>query len=176
MEEKMDTQIETTKRTKICRDSDSGVSKDCPMDIWQQTMEDFQRRFELHKVNVKAYSPLALAYIGDTIFDLIFRTLVVSRFNMAAHKYHKEVCRYVSAVAQSEMVEQIQELFTDEELEIYKRGRNSKPYNRAKNASVIEYQRATGLEALVGYLYLDGRMERIFELIKEGICRMNGGE
>lgn len=164
-----------TEKIEICQKETEEVLPQVP-DVWQQAMEEFRRQFAIDKVNVKAYSPLALAYIGDTVFDMIFRTLVVSRLNMAAHKYHKEVCRYVSAVAQSEMVEQIQELFTEEELEIYKRGRNSKPYNKAKNASVMEYQRATGLEALVGYLYLDGRIERILELVKEGICRINGEE
>ena len=172
MEERIESEAETTG---INQKTETAMLQK-PEDIWHLAMEDFQKQFGISKVNVKAYSPLSLAYIGDTIFDMIFRTLVVSRFNMAAHKYHKKVCQYVSAVAQSQMVEQIQELFTEEELEIYKRGRNSKPYNKAKNASVIEYQRATGLEALVGYLYLDGRMERIFELVKEGICRMNGGE
>ena len=154
MEERIESEAETTG---INQEIETAMLQKSE-DIWHLAMEDFQKQFGISKVNVKAYSPLSLAYIGDTIFDMIFRTLVVSRFNMAAHKYHKE------------------ELFTEGELEIYKRGRNSKPYNKAKNASVIEYQRATGLEALIGYLYLDGRMERIFELVKEGICRMNGGE
>lgn len=142
--------------------------------VWEQAGKQFQDFFQLDKVNVRAYSPLALAYVGDTVFDMIFRTIVVSRHNMAAHKYHKKVCAYVSAVAQSEMVEKIQDCLTDEELDIYKRGRNSKPYNKAKNASVMEYQRATGLEALIGYLYLDGRMGRILELMKLGMEHLDG--
>lgn len=150
------------------KEQEQGTTEKQPV-LWEQVQEQFRDCFGIPRVDVRGYSPLALAYIGDTVFDLIFRTVVVSRHNMAAHKYHKKVCTYVSAVAQSEMVEQIQDSFSVEEMDIYKRGRNSKPYNKAKNASVMEYQRATGLEALIGYLYLQGRMDRILELLKQGM-------
>ncbi len=136
---------------------------------WTTAFDSMIESFNVKHPDVKGYSPLALAYIGDTVFDLIFRTVVVSRANMAANKYHNEVKHYVSAVAQSDMVERMKEHFTEEEERVYLRGRNSKPYNKAKNASVIEYQRATGLECLVGYLYLDGRMDRVLQLIHYGI-------
>ena len=134
-------------------------------DSWAAAFDSLIESFNIKAPDVKGYSPLALAYIGDTVFDLIFRTLVVSRCNMAANKYHNEVKHYVSAVAQSEMVEKMKEHFTEEEERVYLRGRNSKPYNKAKNASVMEYQRATGLECLVGYLYLQKNMKRVIELI-----------
>lgn len=132
-------------------------------------MAKLREQFGLGKLDANTYSPLALAYIGDTIYDMIFRTIVVGQSNMAAHKYHKKVCTYVSAVAQSEMFEKIKDYLTEQEMAVYKRGRNSKPYNKAKNASSIEYQRATGLEALVGYLYLSDNMDRIIELVKLGL-------
>ena len=128
--------------------------------------------FGIKEIAADTYSPLALAYIGDTVYDMIFRTIVVGRVNMAPHKYHKKVCSYVSAVAQSNMVEAIKDRLTDKELRIYKRGRNSKPYNKAKNASSIEYQRATGLEALVGYLYLNDEMDRLYELLSYGLGKL----
>ena len=118
------------------------------------------------------YSPLALAYIGDTVYDMVFRTIAVASANMAPHKYHKIVCKYVSAVAQSEMVEAIKNQLTEKELKIYKRGRNAKPYHKAKNASSIEYQRATGLEALTGYLYLNDEMDRLYELLAYGLDKL----
>lgn len=135
-----------------------------------------KEHFEMGGIDANTYSPLALAYIGDTVYDMVFKTIVVGKVNMAAHKYHKRVCSYVSAVAQSEMIEYIKDILTEKELDIYKRGRNSKPYNKAKNASTIEYQRATGLEALVGYLYLSDNMERICELIKYGLSQMEKKE
>jgi|UPI000484F10E ribonuclease-3 family protein len=134
-------------------------------DAWAVAIESLLDGFDVKAPDVKGYSPLALAYVGDTVFDLVFRTVVVSRHNMAANKYHNEVKNYVSAVAQSEMVEKMKEHFTEEEERVFLRGRNSKPYNKAKNASVIEYQRATGLECLVGYLYLKKDMKRVIELI-----------
>jgi ribonuclease-3 family protein len=140
--------------------------------LWEPVRQQFAQQFGLHKVDVRAYSPLALAYLGDTVFDLIFRTIVVSQHNMAANKYHKKVCNYVSAVAQSEMVELLMDELTQEEMEIYKRGRNSKPYSKAKNASAMEYQRATGLECLVGYLYLSGQMERLLQLVQMAMERL----
>ena len=130
-----------------------------------------KEQFGIDRLDAGTYSPLALAYIGDTIYDMIFRTMVVGQSNMAAHKYHKKVCTYVSAVAQSQMFENIKEELTEAEMAVYKRGRNAKPYNKAKNASTMEYQRATGLEALVGYLYLSDNMDRIIELVKLGLER-----
>ncbi len=144
--------------------------------VWKPAIEAFKEKFELPENDVRTYSPLAFAYIGDTVYDMIFRTIVVSRKNMAAHKYHKEVCRYVSAVAQSKMVEVLKDIWTDEEEAMYRRGRNSNPYNKAKNASVIEYQRATGLECLMGYLYLKGDFDRIMELVKYGLEHIDDSE
>ena len=135
-------------------------------------MAKLKEKFGLGEIDANAYSPLSLAYLGDTIYDMVFRTIVVGGCNMAAHKYHKKVCSYVSAVAQSNMVALIQDEFTEQEMAIYKRGRNAKPYNKAKNASAIDYQRATGLEALVGYLYLSDNIDRIYELLQLGLSKM----
>ncbi|NBH27550.1 ribonuclease III [Lachnospiraceae bacterium] len=128
--------------------------------------------FNLKEVDIRTYSPLALAYIGDGVYDLIFRTAVVQKGNTSAHKLHHQTIQYVKAPAQAHMVSVLMDEFTPEEMAVYKRGKNAKPYTMAKNATMAEYKKATGLEALVGYLYLCGRLERILELIQTGLHKM----
>ena len=125
-----------------------------------------KEQFHLPDVDIKSYSPLALAYIGDSIFALIIRTIVVGKGNTKASQLHKRTSQVVKASAQSQMVEKLLPLMTPEEETIYKRGRNAKSPTMAKNATMAEYRRATGLEALMGFLYLDNQFERIVELIQ----------
>lgn len=116
-----------------------------------------RQEFECKEVDIRAYSPLTLAYIGDAIYDLIIRTIVVERANRPANKLHKTVVRYVNAGTQAQMIMALEEELTEEEKAVYHRGRNAKSYTSAKNASIADYRKATGLEALFGYLYLQGR-------------------
>lgn len=125
------------------------------------------------QADVRAYSPLALAYIGDAIYDLIIRTVVVERANRPANELHRITVRYVSAGAQSKIVEALMDSFTEEELAVYRRGRNSKPHTTAKNASAKDYLQATGFEAVLGYLYLADNMPRVLELVREGIAHVD---
>lgn len=125
--------------------------------------------FEGKEVDIKTYSPLTFAYIGDDVFDLVIRTIVVNKGNTSPNKLHNMVIRYVSAKAQAKMYDAISPLLNDEEQDVLRRGRNSKPHTKAKNASSADYMKATALETLIGYLYLRDDMERIFELIKIGI-------
>lgn len=122
------------------------------------------------QADVRAYSPLALAYIGDAVYDLIIRTVVVERANRSANELHRITIRYVSAGAQSKIAEALLDRLTEEERVVYRRGRNSKPHTTAKNASAKDYLQATGLEAVLGYLYLSDNMPRVLELVKEGIA------
>lgn len=122
------------------------------------------------QADIRAYSPLALAYIGDAVYDLIIRTVVVERANRPANELHRLTVRYVSAGAQSKIAEALMDRLTEEEQAVYRRGRNSKPHTTAKNASAREYLQATGFEAVLGYLYLADNMPRVLELIKEGIA------
>ena len=115
------------------------------------------------------YSPLALAYLGDAIFDAIIRTRVVKEANCPPHKLHQKVSGIVNARSQCRMIQSLREELTEQEYAIYRRGRNSKPYTKAKNASLDEYLEATGFEALIGYLYLDDQMERLHELVRKGL-------
>ena len=128
--------------------------------------------FGLKVVDMKAYSPLTLAYIGDAVYELVIRTMVVEKGNRQASQLHRLTTSYVKAQAQAAMIEALESELTEEELAIYKRGRNAKSYTSAKNASILDYRKATGLEALIGYLYLSGREERVLFLIKEGISRI----
>ncbi len=125
--------------------------------------------FSLREVDVNQYSPLALAYIGDSIYDLIIKTLVVNEGNQQVQKLHKRTSRFVQASAQSKMMRTLQERLTEEEHAVYKRGRNAKSVSPAKNQSVTDYRRATGFEALVGYLYIKKEWKRMLELIKTGL-------
>ena len=108
------------------------------------------------QVNAYQYSPLALAYMGDSILDLLVKKYFVTHSNMQPHKYHVEVSKIVKAVNQADYIDQIME-----ELDVYKRGRNTNTHSKAKNATMGQYRKATGLEALYGYLYLKGDMERL---------------
>lgn len=124
---------------------------------------------QLPEVDVVTYSPLALAYIGDGVYDLVIRSIVVGRGNTKASRLHQATSRLVKAHAQSEMMHVLQPLLTQEELDVYRRGRNAKSPTMAKNATMSDYRRATGFEALMGYLYLTDRFERLMELVRAAL-------
>lgn len=128
-----------------------------------------QGMFPGKKQDIRGYSPLTLAYIGDAVYDLIIRTVVVEQANRPANALHHITVKYVSAGAQARIAEALLDRLTEEEQAVYRRGKNSKPHTTAKNASVADYMKATGFEAVIGYLYLTDNMERILELVREGI-------
>ena len=107
---------------------------------------------------------LNLAYIGDTVFDMLVRTMLVTGASEPVNRLNRKASSIVNAASQSRMVEVLEPLFTEDETAVYRRGRNAKSATRAKNASIQDYRRATGLEAVFGYLYLCGEHERIREL------------
>ena len=122
------------------------------------------------QVNANQYSPLALAYMGDSILDLLVKKYFVTHSNMQPHKYHVEVSKIVKAVNQADYIDQIMEELSEDELDVYKRGRNTNTHSKAKNATMGQYRKATGLEALYGYLYLKGDMERL-QYFVDGMIR-----
>lgn len=130
---------------------------------------DILASFPGKQQDIRSYSPLALAYIGDAVYDLIIRTVVVGRANRPVNELHRTVVKYVSASAQSRIVQALMESFTEEERSVYRRGKNSKPHTTAKNASVADYLKATGFEAVIGHLYLTDRMDRALELVRTGL-------
>lgn len=123
-------------------------------------------QFHIEEQDVKTYSPLTLAYIGDGVFDLVIRSLVVGKGNTNTNQLHRQTSKVVKAASQSAMVEKILPYLTKEEEAVYKRGRNAKSGTMAKNATMSDYRRATGFEALMGYLYLTNNFERLMELVK----------
>lgn len=134
-------------------------------------LEQIKKEFECKEVDVRAYSPLTLAYIGDAVYDLVIRTVVVERANRAANELHKRAVKFVQAGTQAAMITALQEILTEDELAVFKRGRNAKSNTSAKNASITDYRKATGFEALIGFLYLTNQTDRLLFLVKEGIER-----
>ena len=117
--------------------------------------------------NPNEYNSLVLAFIGDTLNDLYVRSrLIAEHGGMNAHKLHESASKRVCAHGQSEALKLIEPLLSEQELAAYKRGRNTKSYTVPKNADVGEYRRATGFEALLGWLYVSGKSERLEELLK----------
>ncbi|SHH85111.1 ribonuclease-3 family protein [Caloranaerobacter azorensis DSM 13643] len=116
------------------------------------------------KNKVKMLSPLQLAYIGDAIYELLIRTYLLSKKNISVNELHKEAVKYVKAKAQADIVHNLQDKLTEEEWSIIKRGRNAKSGSAPKNAELIDYKYATGFETLMGFLYLIGDNERIYEI------------
>ena len=119
-------------------------------------------------------SPLNLAYVGDSIMDLIVRTELVRAGSEPVNVMHKKASAVVNAANQSRMAGVLEPLFTEDEAAVYRRGRNAKSATHAKNASILDYRRATGLEAVFGYLYLKGEYERLMELYKTGTGNTGG--
>lgn len=140
----------------------------------EESLRYLKEQFALPDVDIRTYSPLVLAYIGDGIYELMVRTVLVEQGNRQANTLHKKASSYVKASAQSAMILAIQEELTEEEEKIYKRGRNAKTVTMAKHASMHDYRHATGFEALMGYLYLTHQMRRMIDLIKMGMERMGG--
>jgi ribonuclease-3 family protein len=128
----------------------------------------FKEQMQLPNKNIRSYSPLALAYIGDAVYDLLIRTEVVAKGNCQVNKYHKQVSSIVKAQSQAELVHVLLDELTEEEQDVYRRGRNANSYTKAKNASMGNYHRATGFEALIGYLYLTEQYSRITDLLRIG--------
>lgn len=136
---------------------------------WKSYMRD---EFEMKEVNIDSYSPLTLAYIGDSVYDLIIKSLVINEGNKQVKKLHQDSSRKVQASAQSEMMRVIQEVLTEEEHAVYRRGRNTKSVSPARNQSLTDYRRATGFEALIGWLYLKNDWKRIIDLVKIGLAHL----
>ena len=131
--------------------------------------EIIKQNMDLDDINITDYSPLTLAYIGDGIYEIVIRTVIVDEANRQVNKIHKAASNLVKAGTQAKMIHYIMDDLTDEELTIYKRGRNAKAVTRAKNATMSEYRTATGFEALMGWLYLTGQSERMMKLIKKSV-------
>ncbi len=131
--------------------------------------ECIQEYFGCKEQDIRNYSPLTLAYIGDCVYELIVRTVIVGKGNKQPQKLHREAAGFSKAGTQSAIYKALLDEVSEEEADVLKRGRNAHTHSKAKNATLTDYKNATALEALVGYLYLTGRMERVLELLKLGL-------
>lgn len=130
-----------------------------------------KEKFEAGGQEPRQLSPLTLAFIGDSVYGMIIKTMVVLAGNCPANELDKKAVKYVKATTQAKIFDYLteNEVLTDEEADVLRRGRNAKSATTAKNASVGDYRKATGVEALVGYLYLSGRQERVVELMEKSV-------
>ena len=121
----------------------------------QSLIQKIKEGLYLDGLDPKSYSPLSLAYIGDAIYEIVIRTIVMSAGNMSVNKYHKKSSSMVKASAQKEVFEKIEPFLTEEEMAVYKRGRNSKSGSVAKNASMMDYR--SNWSGSFGWIFISGR-------------------
>ena len=119
----------------------------------------------MQKEEVLQIHPVALAFVGDAVYSLYVREKLVKSGEDKPAVYQKAAARAVSARGQNDLLQNIEALFTTEEADIFRRARNAKKGSKAKSASVAEYNRSTGIEAVIGYLYLTNQFERINRLL-----------
>ena len=112
-----------------------------------------------------SFSPLALAFLGDAVFELYVREHLLNKANAPVDALHKNAVKFVKASAQCEAFDKIEPYLTEKEVRVFKRGRNAKVNTKAKNAALSEYKKATGFETLLGYLHINGEIERLSELL-----------
>ena len=134
--------------------------------------EKIKEQFDIKDTDINSYNPLTLAFIGDSVYEIIVRTMVVSKGNKSVNALAKDKNKLVNAKTQSRIAEILTEYYTEEETDIYRRGKNAKTANHSKSAAYSEYHRATGLEAVFGYLYLTGNLDRCLELLKTALDKI----
>ena len=146
--------------------SDKGFSGEVKLSVLKSLLH---QAFNLEDKDLRTYSPLTLAYIGDGVYELVIRTILVKKGNCPVNQLHRKASSLVKAGTQSSMMEVIEPMLTEEEHSVYRRGRNAHSPTMAKHATMADYRRATGFEALMGYLYLKDDFSRIIELVRAGI-------
>jgi len=129
-----------------------------------------EESIKMDKIKLITMSPLVLAYLGDTVYESYIREhLIRQNMNRKVNNLHKLAIQYSKAKAQATIIHEIENELTEEEMKIFKRGRNQKSHTAPKNADIIDYKYATGFEALIGYLYLSEDKERLEYIVKKGI-------
>ena len=126
----------------------------------------------LSEPEARQYSPLTLAFLGDAVYSLLVRNMLTVDSNKPTGKLHKESIKFVNAAFQAEMIKLLMDDLTDNELWVFKRGRNAHSAHSPKNQSEADYRYATGFETLYGYLYLCGETNRIKELFTKSTYKI----
>ena len=145
------------------------IRQKCDGDPGAELLSMIDSIFLTDEKDIRSYSPLTFAFIGDAVYEILVRSMIVRRGNAPVSRLNHQADEIERATRQSAIITAVEADLTEEEHQIYIRGRNAKSPTRARHASVADYRRATGLEALVGYLYLTGRLARAAELIRSGI-------
>lgn len=124
---------------------------------------------KLDSVTARNLSPQVLAFVGDGVYSLYVRQMLVMTSGLKGRDLHNQVTSYVKAAGQSNFIERLMPVLDETEMAVFKRARNHKTLSQAKNQNIIDYRRATGLEAVLGYLYLIGKIDRLNEILKLSI-------
>ena len=133
------------------------------------TLSEIRAAFGGGDTDIRTYSPLTFAYIGDAVFEIIVRTVIVEQGQRPANALHKQTTKIVCAGTQARLIEAHNEDLSEEDQTIYSRVNNTKTNSAAKNASLSDYKKATGFEALCGYLFLADNMERVIVIVKRAL-------
>ena len=120
----------------------------------------------IDKIDLQTVSMQTLAFIGDAVYNVYIRSYLAAQNNRKTGLLHRDSIKYVSAKGQSSTIDKIMDILTEEEIDVYKRGRNTSIHSVSKNVDVIEYKKSTGFEALIGYLYLTKQDERLKEILQ----------
>lgn len=136
-------------------------------------LDEIHQYFPVDEKDIRSFSPLKLAYLGDAVFELIMRTIIIEETGGPVKNLHERTSQLVNAGSQSKLIQSLMEELTEDELRTYRHGRNAKTSSVAKHADIHDYRNATGLEALFGYLYLTGRMTRAIELCRIGFDHLH---
>ena len=134
--------------------------------------DEIHAEFPAEPADIRSYAPLKLAYLGDAVFEIIIRTLIVEHVGGPVKNLHRRSSEFVNAGAQAKLAAEMLEELSEDELAVYRHGRNAKASSVAKNADIHDYRNATGLEALFGYLYLMGQTDRAVELLKHAMDKL----
>ncbi len=126
----------------------------------------FIGREPLNEKEMRLQSPIALAYVGDTVFDLYLRSRLVAFTDMTPQRLHRTASRFANASAQAQIMYRIERSLTEEEHEIFRHGRNAKSHTIPKSATPYDYRMATAFECILGYLYLNGQDQRLQEILE----------
>lgn len=138
-------------------------------------LQELRETFGTQGKDIRMYNPVALAYIGDCVYELVIRTLIMDRGSQQVNAMNKRKVSFVKAETQAAMIQAIHDSLTEEEQDVYRRGKNAKTNTMSKSSTATEYHQATGLEALIGYLYLTGQQTRLLEVMKMGLNAVEGG-
>lgn len=139
-------------------------------------LEQIKEQFSLGEQELSAYSPLVLAYLGDCVYELVVRTVLVEKRNCPVQKLHREATWFVKASTQAAMADFLLSKLSEEEEMVFRRGRNAKSHTVPKNAEIGDYHKATGFEALIGYWYLSKQNERMLQMIYDAVSEVDRKE